>query len=146
MTMNQQQQKMQANCWWFWLSWRCSGTMRGASPSGAHPGLRLKPMVAAIGQVISPCRPSGCHVDKFEWNIQNTNKTQCLASNYGTFWSPVVYENFGTQNRPSTQTPWLELKSSGTFLAVKCCQLTKSKSVFKRSRSSLKKAGIYVRH
>ena len=42
-------------------------------------------------------------VNKFEWNTQNTNKTQLLASNYGTFWSLVVYENFGTQNKPSTQ-------------------------------------------
>ena len=41
--------------------------------------------------------------NEFEWNTQNTNKTQLLASNYGTFWSLVVSENFGTQNRPSTQ-------------------------------------------
>ncbi len=42
-------------------------------------------------------------VDEFEWNTQNTNKTQLLASNYGTFQSLNVYENFGTQNGPSTQ-------------------------------------------
>jgi hypothetical protein len=42
-------------------------------------------------------------VGKFEWNTQNTNKTQLLASNWGTFWSLFVYENFGTQNKPSTQ-------------------------------------------
>jgi hypothetical protein len=42
-------------------------------------------------------------VDEFEQNTQNTNKTQLLASNYGTFWSLVVCENFGTQNGPITQ-------------------------------------------
>jgi hypothetical protein len=34
---------------------------------------------------------------------QNTNKTQLLASNYGTFRALVVCENFIPQNRPSTQ-------------------------------------------
>ena len=42
-------------------------------------------------------------VDKFEWNTQNTNKTQLLASKYGTFQSLTVYDNFGTQKWPSTQ-------------------------------------------
>ncbi len=42
-------------------------------------------------------------VDEFEWNTQNTNKTQLLASNYGTLKTLVVYENFGAQNGPSTQ-------------------------------------------
>jgi len=36
----------------------------------------------------------------FEWNTQNTNKTQLLASNYGKFWSLVVRENFMPQNGP----------------------------------------------
>jgi hypothetical protein len=42
-------------------------------------------------------------VNKLEWNTQNTNKTQLLASNCGTFWSLVVYENFIPRNGPSTQ-------------------------------------------
>ena len=42
-----------------------------------------------------------CHW--FEWNTQNTNKTQLLASNYGTNQSLVVCENFIHQNGPSTQ-------------------------------------------
>jgi hypothetical protein len=42
-------------------------------------------------------------VNKFVETTQNTNKTQLLASNYGTFWSLVVYENFIPQNGPSTQ-------------------------------------------
>jgi hypothetical protein len=47
--------------------------------------------------------PTAAMVNKFEWNTQNTNNTQLLASNYGTFWLLVVYENFGTQKGPSTQ-------------------------------------------
>jgi hypothetical protein len=34
---------------------------------------------------------------------KNTNKTQLLASNYGTFRALVVCENFIPQNGPSTQ-------------------------------------------
>jgi hypothetical protein len=48
--------------------------------------------------------PAAAVVKEFEWNTQNTNKKQLLASNYGTVRSLVfVYENFGTQNGPSTQ-------------------------------------------
>jgi hypothetical protein len=90
-------------------------------------------------------------VNKFEWNTHNTNKIQLLASNYGTFWSLVVYENFGTQNEPSTQlinvTSFVEMwnftigaeELADIFLAIKRCQRTKSKKVIKQSRSSLKK-------
>jgi hypothetical protein len=42
-------------------------------------------------------------VDEFIETTQNTNKTQFLASNYGTNQSLVVYENFIPQNEPSTQ-------------------------------------------
>ncbi len=42
-------------------------------------------------------------VDEFERNTKNTNKTQLLASSYGTFQALVVCENYGTQNEPSTQ-------------------------------------------
>ena len=40
-------------------------------------------------------------VKDFEYN---TNKTQLLASNYGTFRALVVCENFTPQNGPSTQS------------------------------------------
>ena len=43
------------------LPWQCSGTMRGASPDGAHPGLHSKPLDAAIGQVPAPYCPDGRH-------------------------------------------------------------------------------------
>jgi hypothetical protein len=42
-------------------------------------------------------------VNKFVETTQNTNKTQLLASNYGTFRALVVSENFTPQNKPSTQ-------------------------------------------
>jgi len=60
-------------------------TTRGASPDGAHPGLHSKPLDAAIGRVPAPYRPGGRHGRRFRKNTQNTNKTQLLASNYGTF-------------------------------------------------------------
>jgi hypothetical protein len=41
-------------------------------------------------------------VDDFLENAQNTDKTQLLASNYGTFPSLVIRENFAPQNEPST--------------------------------------------
>jgi hypothetical protein len=42
-------------------------------------------------------------VNEFIETAQNTTKTQLLASNYGTFWSLVVCENFIPQNGPFTQ-------------------------------------------
>ena len=42
-------------------------------------------------------------VIKISGKHKNTNKTQLLASNYGTFRSLVVHENFKPQNGPSTQ-------------------------------------------
>ena len=77
--------------------------MQGTSPDGAHLGIHLKPLDAAIGWVPAPYHPGGRHGQEFESNTQNTNKTQLLASNYDTFWSLVVCENFVPQNEPSTQ-------------------------------------------
>ena len=42
-------------------------------------------------------------VNEFVETTQNTNKTQLLASNYGTFRALVISENFIPQNEPSTQ-------------------------------------------
>jgi len=47
--------------------------------------------------------PAAAMVKKFESNTQNSNKTQLLTSNYGTFRSLVVCENFVPQHGPSTQ-------------------------------------------
>ena len=77
--------------------------MRGASPDGAHPGLHSKPLDAAIGRVPAPYCPAAIMVNKFVENTLNTNKTQLLTSNYGTFRALVISENFIPQNGPSTQ-------------------------------------------
>jgi hypothetical protein len=47
--------------------------------------------------------PAAAMVNEFVETTQNTNKTQFLASNYGTFRALVVCENFIPQNGPSTQ-------------------------------------------
>ncbi len=86
--------------------------------------------------------PAAAMVDKFEWNTQNTNKILLLASNYGTFQSLVVCENFNPKTDPllsssmrqalcKYETPHLELKSSRSFLAIKRCQRTKFGKVLK---------------
>jgi len=50
---------MQVNRWQIRLPWQRSGTTRGTSPDGAHPGLHLKSLAAAIGRVPAPYRPGG---------------------------------------------------------------------------------------
>ena len=92
--------------------------------------------------------PVAAMVDEFEWNTQNTNKTQLFASNYGTFWLLVVCENFNPKTDPllsslmrqalfKCETPRLELKSLQSFLAIIRFQGTKSKKVSKLARSFL---------
>ena len=79
---------------------------------------------------------SAAMVKEFKSNTQNTNKTQLLASNYGTFRSLVVCENFNPKTDPlcsssmrqascNCETSRLELKSSAKFLAIKRCLQTK---------------------
>jgi hypothetical protein len=48
--------------------------MRGASPNEEHPGLHLKPMDAATGQVLTSHRHGGRHGQRFWLKTQNTNK------------------------------------------------------------------------
>jgi hypothetical protein len=114
----------------FWLSWQCSGTTQGTSPDRAHPGgfawsHWMPPSVECLRRIA----PVAAMVDKFEWNTQNTNKTQLLASNYGTFQSLVVCDNVNPKTDPllsssmrqalfKCEMPRLELKSSATFLAI----------------------------
>ena len=56
-----------------------------------------------LGKCLRRIAPVAAAVEEFAETTQNTNKTQLIASNYGTFWLLVVYENFITQNGPSTQ-------------------------------------------
>ena len=53
-------------------------------------------------ECLRPIAPAAAMVNEFEQNTQNTNKTQLLASNYGTFRALVVCENFVTRKGPST--------------------------------------------
>jgi len=71
-TANLQQRKMQVNRWQFRL--------QGAFPNGAHPGLHLKPLDAAIGRVLASHRRGGRHGSRIRPKTQNTNKKLFLAS------------------------------------------------------------------
>ena len=108
-------------------------------------------------ECLCPIAPAAAMVINFEWNTQNTNKTQLLASNYSRNQSLVVYENYTPKMDPllsslmrqalfKRETPGLELKSLRTFLAIKHCQRTKIRKVIKQSQSLLKIGGAYVRH
>jgi hypothetical protein len=55
------------------------------------------------GECLRRIAPAAVMVDEFVETTLNTNKTQILPSNYGTFRSLVVCENFVPQNGPSTQ-------------------------------------------
>jgi hypothetical protein len=56
-----------------------------------------------LGKCLRHIAPVAIMVNKFIETTQNTNKTQLLASNYGTFRALVVCENFIPQNGPSTR-------------------------------------------
>ena len=101
--------------------------------------------------------PAAAMVDEFEWNTQNTNKTQLFAINYGTFQSLVVCENFNPKMDPlisssmqqascKCETTRFELKSSCTYLAIKRCQQTKIGKVIKLTWSLIKKWSHICNH
>ncbi len=70
-------------------------------PDGAHRWLHAKPLDAAIGRVLAQYRPGGRHGHCHCRLVQNTNKTQLLASNYRTFLLAKLLI-FVTQKGPST--------------------------------------------
>jgi hypothetical protein len=92
-----------------------------------------------LGKCLRPIPLVAAMVNEFVKATQNTNKTQPLASNYGTFRLLVV-----PQTGPSTQlidalscinseTAQLELENSAIFLAIKHCQQTKIRKVINLS-------------
>ena len=94
------------------------------------------------------CRiaPAATMADKLEWNTQNTNTTQLLASNYGSFQSLVVCENFNPKPDPllsslmrqvscECETTRFQLKSWAKFLAIKRWQRTKFGKDIKLTRN-----------
>ena len=56
-----------------------------------------------LGECLRRIAPAAAMVDGFVKTTLNTNKTQLLPSNYGTFRLLDVCENFIPQNEPSTQ-------------------------------------------
>jgi hypothetical protein len=75
--------------------------MQGTPPNGAHRWLHAKPLDAAIGRVLVPYWPGGRHGHCRRRRVQNTNKTQLLASDYPTFLLAKLYI-FATRKGPST--------------------------------------------
>ncbi len=138
--------KKQANRWQFWLPWQCSSATRGVSSDGAHPGLHSKPLKCHHRS--SACAVSAATmVKEFKSNTQNTNKTQLLPSNYGTFWSLVVCDNFNPKSDHLLGSSMrLELESSAKFLAIKRCQRTKIGKVIKLAQSSILSGPILWAH
>jgi hypothetical protein len=55
------------------------------------------------GECLRRIAPSATMVNEFVETTQNTNKTQLLTSNYGTFRALVISENFIPQSGPSTR-------------------------------------------
>ena len=92
----------------------------------------MPPMVECLCRIA----PVAAMVDEFEWNTQNTTKTQLLASNNGTFWLLVVIENFNPKTDSlisssmrqawfKCETPRLELESSAILLSADKILVTK---------------------
>ena len=76
---------------------------------GAHcpmehiPGFTWSHWMPPLVECLRRIPPAATMVNEFAENTLNTNKTQLLPSNYGTFWELVISENFIPQNGPSTQ-------------------------------------------
>jgi len=56
-----------------------------------------------LGKCLRRITPVAAMVNKFVETTQNTNKTQFLASNYGTFRALVISENFIPHKGPFTR-------------------------------------------
>ena len=97
-------------------------------------------------------------VNEFVETTQNTNKnkTQLLASNYGTFRALVVCENFIPQHRPSTQlidatnfVKWNVMIGAEELAIISGYQTLsadKKEKSYQAITKLVKKAGAYVRH
>ena len=80
-------EKMQGNRWWFWLAWQCSSTTQGTLPDGAHPGLHSKGQwMPQPVECLCRIALAAAMVNTFEWNTQNTNKTQLLVLISSCLW------------------------------------------------------------
>ena len=114
--------------------------MLGALPNEAHPGLHWIQWMPPSGKCLCCIAPAAVTVDGFVETTLNTNKTQLLPSNYGTFWSLVVCENLYPkmdfllsalmrQASFKCETPRFKRKPLATFLVIKRWKGTKIRKV-----------------
>ena len=76
---------------------RRGDTTQGTSTDGAYWWLHAKPLNSAIGRVLAPYRPGGCHGHRRRgWSKHNTKHNF-----YRTFYLAKVVP-FDTRNEPST--------------------------------------------
>ena len=111
-----------------------SAVRRGAHCPMEHvQGFIQSHWMPPSGEWLRRIVPAAAMVDEFVELTQNTNKTQLLASNYGTFWlllfKRISYPEMDPLLSSSMQRALfkcamaqLERKSSRTFLTIKCCQ------------------------
>ena len=107
----QQQIDNNEKCKWIAgnIDFRADGAVvryRAHHPLEHIPGFSRSHWMPPLGKCLCRIAPTAAMVDEFVETTQNTNKTQLLASNYGTCWWLVVCENFIPRNRPSTQLSW----------------------------------------
>jgi hypothetical protein len=66
------------------------------------PGFTQSHWMLPSVECLRSIAPAATMVNEFLENTLNTNKTQLLTSNYGTFRALVISENSIPQNGPST--------------------------------------------
>ncbi len=95
---------MQVNCWWFYDCHADAVVRRGAHCPMEHiQGFTWSHWMPPSGKSLRCIAPTATMVNEFVETTLNTKKTQILSSNYGTFRSLVICENFVPLNKPSTQ-------------------------------------------
>jgi hypothetical protein len=72
-----------------------SSTILMAMAMQRYDAGRIASLYAAIGRVPAPYRPDGRHGNEFEFNTQNTNKTQLLPSDNRFFLLPYTVRTTG---------------------------------------------------
>jgi hypothetical protein len=102
-----------------------------------------------LGKCLRHIAPAAAMVNEYIENTQNTNKKLFLASDYGTNWSLVVYENFIPQKGPSTQLvdgtscikmsyATIEAEELMDISSYQSCQRTKIRKVIMQLQNLLK--------
>jgi len=120
---------------------------RGAHCPIQHiPGFTRSQWMLPLGECLRRIAPVAIMVNEFIETTLNTNKTQLLPSNYGTFWLLVVCENLVPRNGPSTQrinaTSCIKMWNTtivaeelANFSSYQRCEGTQNGKVIERSQS-----------